>query len=107
VDLIEMDCLIIGYTGNTAEEFSGLVLAALVRNRLRFVGVVYEGIPDEERAELASRMGALKRDRPFVKARVNATWLEPKLMCRVTATELKNGKSLKNAAFKEMLADAQ
>ena len=38
VERFAMDCLIIGYTGNSPDKFDGLVLAALLRGRLQYVG---------------------------------------------------------------------
>ncbi len=104
---VQLDCLIVGYTGNTADEFTGLVLAALIKGKLQYVGTVFEGIPDEERKALAKRMKSLKRDRPFVKAKVSAQWLEPFLMCRVTGVSLSKKNILKKPLFKERLADAK
>ena len=104
-DLVELDCLIIGYTGESEEKFSGLVLAALIRGKLQYVGTVYEGVSPEVRAGLAAEMKSLGRDRSFVRTKTSARWLKPKLMCRVTSSPLKKGKLLVNPVFKERLTD--
>ena len=105
-EAIKLDCLIIGYTGESPEKFTGLVLAALVKGKLQYVGTVFNGIPNEDREILADRMATLGRDRPFVKAKVMANWLKPKLMCRVSAEGLSKQFILKNPVFESRLADA-
>ncbi len=105
-ELVQFDCLVVGYTGESAENFNGLVLAALVKGRLRYVGTVFEGIPDEQRADLANHMKTLKRKRPFVKTKVDAQWLEPVIMCRITSVGLNKKNIMKKPVFKERLADA-
>ena len=67
VETVKMDCLIIGYMGDSPEKFTGLVLAALVKGKLQYVGTVFKDISTEDRAILADRMATLGRERPFVK----------------------------------------
>ena len=68
---------------------------------------VYEGISPEVREELAKEMKSLSRERSFVRTKISAQWLKPKLMCRVTTEELKKGKQLVAPVFVERLADTQ
>jgi len=106
-ELIQMDCLIIGYVGENPDEFKGLVLASLIKGRLQYVGTLFGDIPEEDRKSLVERMKTLHRDRPFVNAKVAAKWLQPVLMCRVRAEDLSKKNLLSRPVFKERLADAQ
>lgn len=107
VETENMDCLIIGYIGDSPKEFTGLVLATLVKGKLKYVGTVFTGIPKEDREILADRMATLGRDRPFVKAKVAANWLQPTLMCRINCEGLTKRKKMKNPAFVSRLSDAK
>lgn len=107
VETIQLDCLIIGYLGESPEEFTGLAVAALVDGKLQYVGTVFRGFSDEDREVLAGRMAQLGRERSIVNAKVAAKWLQPKLMCRVQCEELSDRLIMKNPIFKLRLADAQ
>jgi hypothetical protein len=107
VETENKDCLIIGYIGESPEKFTGLALATLVKGKLQYVGTVFNGIPKEDRAILADRMATLGRDRSFVKAKVAANWLQPKLMCRINCQGMTKRNKLKNPAFVSRLADAK
>lgn len=107
IETQDLDCLIIGYIGESPEKFTGLVLASLVKGKLQYVGTVFNGIPKEDREILADRMATLGRDRPFVKAKVAANWLQPTLMCRINCEGLTKRNKLKKPAFVSRLADAK
>lgn len=114
---VRADCVIIGYVPSVASQFLGgsddeidfasLVLAADVRGKLRFVGVVSGGIPDEERAAIRKRLKELRRAGPIIPCSVNATWLDPALACRVAYTRLTADSRFESVEYVKLLAELQ
>lgn len=114
---VRADCVIIGYVPSVASrvlggsaddvDFASLVLAADVRGKLRFVGVVSGGIPDEERAAIRQRLKELRRASPIIPCGVSATWLDPALACRVAYTRLTADSRFESVEYVKLLADLQ
>ncbi len=102
---LSVDCLIIGYEPKGDKDFSSLILAAEVDGKLTYVGTLDSGIPPEVRVELNRRMPTLIRADPFVPTRLAGKWLQPTLVCRVSAKERSKDKKLVQPAFEELLTD--
>ena len=102
---VTADCLIVGFEPDGSRDFKSLILATEVDGKLACVGIVSAGIPPEVRDELNQRMRKLKRSEPFVPNHYIAEWVQPKLVCRVTATEWSSSKRLVAPKFEKLLAD--
>lgn len=102
----QAECVIVGYIPSAADpnDFVSLLVATDVKGRLRIVAQVSEGIPEDVREKLRAQMKELKRDRPFIPSRQEATWLQPKLFCRVGFNDYMNGATMKDPLFEEVLA---
>ncbi|HEY3962970.1 MAG TPA: hypothetical protein VGM05_00310 [Planctomycetaceae bacterium] len=102
------DCVVVGYNINPADgTVTELLLASVVDNQLKYVGTVQQGIPDEVRAELASRLPDLKRQTPFVKCSGSAVWVRPIVACRTKFKAWTDDKVMTGVTFKELLADVK
>jgi ATP dependent DNA ligase C terminal region len=102
---VTADCLIVGFEPDGNRDFKSLILATEVDGKLTCVGIVSAGIPQEVRDELNQRMRKLKRSDPFVPNHYVGEWVQPKLVCRVTATEWSSSKRLVTPKFEKLLAD--
>jgi hypothetical protein len=107
------DCVIIGYVPSVAGrlfgepneiDFASLLLATDVRGKLTYIGAVSSGIPEEDRAAIRQRLGALQRAAPIVPCSVSATWIEPVLACRVTYSRA-TGSRFENVKYDKLLAE--
>jgi hypothetical protein len=100
-----LDCLIIGYTqAEGSATFSHLLLASLVNGKLKFVGLVSQGLSDETRTELHQQLITLRRETPFVRCNFSGKWVQPALMCRVSYKSWPTGGRLQEARFEAQLA---
>jgi hypothetical protein len=108
------DCVIFGYLpagettdsdGNKFPDFSGLVLAADINDRLTSIGVISEDIPEVDRAKISSRLAALAQDAPVIPSKAAAMWLEPVLTCRISYTRMTADKKLESMKFVKLLGE--
>ncbi|MGE3317506.1 MAG: hypothetical protein AB7O26_20525 [Planctomycetaceae bacterium] len=101
------DCLIIGYQPDKeAGGFSSLLVASVVDNKLRYVGLVRgKDVPAESREQLYARMRSLVQKKPFVPTDLEAIWIKPELMCRVAYKDWTKSKEFIRPRFREMLRD--
>ncbi|MEX2185154.1 MAG: hypothetical protein WD875_00100 [Pirellulales bacterium] len=109
------DCVIIGYIpgvasrifGDSADEpdFSSLVLASDVRGKLRYVGTVSGGIPEEDRIAIRKRLKELRRSSPIIPCGAAGIWLEPALACRVAYARISEDNRLEELAYDKLLAE--
>jgi hypothetical protein len=86
------DCVVLGYLVDRDGRLETLLLGVAHRSRLIYAGRVAPELPDGERRELLAALEPIKRRDPFIRMETKATWVEPKIACRVTFGErLKNG----------------
>jgi hypothetical protein len=100
-----VDCLIVGFEPDGDHNFKSLILASEVDGKLSCVGEVSSGMPQEVRDELNLRLRKLERSTPFVTNHFDGVWVQPKLMCRISAADWTSGKHLAEPVFQQILAD--
>ncbi|MBT6154268.1 MAG: hypothetical protein HOK71_13040 [Planctomycetaceae bacterium] len=101
-----VECLIFGYRKNLEEKPTALLLATIVKGRMKYVGMIsVVGIPDEAMQTLTERMPNLTQKNPFIKCRFKAVWLRPQLMCEVEYKEWTRSNQLLKPKFRELLAE--
>jgi ATP dependent DNA ligase C terminal region len=100
-----VDCLIVGFEPDGNRDFKSLILAAEVDGKLSSVGSVSAGIPQEVRDELNQQLRKLQRPEPFVPNHYAGIWVQPKLVCRVSAAEWSSNKRLVEPIFQQLLAE--
>lgn len=106
--LLSAECLIIGYSQYRNGDLAMLVLGSVIDEKLQYVGTMSTAnLPPEVTQPLIERMKSLQRERPFLKAPIIATWIEPKLMCEVQYKDLTENKRFRDPTFKTMLADVR
>ena len=100
-----VDCLIVGFEPDGNRDFKSLILAAEVDGKLSSVGSVSAGIAQEVRDELNQQLRKLQRPEPFVPNHYAGIWVQPKLVCRVSAAEWSSNKRLVEPVFQQLLAE--
>ena len=104
-----VECVVIGYqtSGNSKEaEPTILLLAAPQGNRLGYVGSLkLASLPEKQRAEIIERLPKLQRDKPYVRCKLVAQWVNPVLAFKVKFDDWTESKQLLNPVFEEQLAD--
>jgi hypothetical protein len=102
------DCLIVGYTATGEDRLDTLILAAAVKNQIRFVGrISADDVPAATRNQLLARMRQLRRKTPFVSAPYEAEWLKPLMMVRVRFAKWSGGHRMVDPVFDAMLRDVR
>ncbi len=106
--MMTADCLIAGFVPNPDGSINRLLIAAVVKQRLRYVGQINGSqLRDEDKQALISRFPKLKRSTPFVKCNTAGLWLQPVLMCRVKYDKLNSRNQMRTIKFIELLADVE
>jgi bifunctional non-homologous end joining protein LigD len=72
----DLPCVVIGYRAGV-DGLRDLLMAALVDGTLSYVGIVELGL--NGKAELLRRLQRLGRERPVVRCRLSANWVNPEL----------------------------
>jgi ribosomal protein L37E len=77
-------CVIIGYTLDGKKNLTGLVLAGITGDEVKYLGQVKRGFTPEVSQEIVSRLGKLTRPDPLIPGlRLSAIWVQPELFCEV------------------------
>lgn len=102
-----VDCVIVGYvpTKDDSRKFMSLVLASLVGNDLKVVGMVSGGIAPEDYDQLCARLPELTVTRPVVESTLDAVWLQPVLTCRVSCKKINKEGRLVDPRFESRMSD--
>jgi hypothetical protein len=97
------DCVILGYSTNREGLLESLVLGAAHRGVLIYAGRVTPDLPDDERAALLQTLMSIRRRDPFIVMEADATWVEPKVTCRVSFGERLKGGKLRDIKWVSLL----
>jgi hypothetical protein len=95
------DCLILGYQVDREGRLDSLVLGAVHKKELIYVGRVSPEMSEEARSSLLTELKAIKTLKPFISIEAEGTWVKPKFTCRVTY-----GEKQRNGQFREIKWDA-
>jgi len=96
-------CVVVGYQTD-GTNVTGLILARADGDRLKFAGVVQEGISPALRKELLGRLSRLVREEsliPGLKIK-GALWVKPGVFCDVTHGGVDKQGQLDQPALKEL-----
>ncbi len=95
-----VQCVVIGYQTD-GKTVTGLILATTDGDRLKFAGIVREGLSPDLRQSLLERLSSLERKDPLIPGvKVNgARWVKPGVFCDVFRTAGKPGEG-EEPAFK-------
>jgi hypothetical protein len=98
-------CAILGFMLEEDKEITGLVLATLENDELRYAGVVEKGLTLEVNPTLLRRLKPLITNEPALPGLDNsATWVEPEAFCEVYHSGMDGNHLLKEPSFKRLLA---
>jgi hypothetical protein len=97
------DCVILGYQVDRDDRISSLVLGAVHKKRLSFVGRVTPEMPQGDLDDLLAKLKSIHAKQAFIVMEADAIWVQPIYACRVTYGEkLKSGK-LRDVKWDQML----
>ncbi len=100
-----INCVIIGFLPHRENDFHALVLAGEPEGKMRWIGMVSTGIPDDVRAKLNKEMRRMLRSTPAVPCKLEAFWIDPKLKCTVKFEDWSPNKRLVNPGFEKLLVE--
>jgi hypothetical protein len=96
-------CVVVGYTMERGQ-LTGLVLARVEGDELRYAGIIRPGLSTEQKEELLKKFGPLQANEPvFPDFETPAVWLKPKLSCEVEHTGYGEDKFFKEPHYKGLL----
>jgi hypothetical protein len=77
-------CVIIGYTLDDDNELTSLVVAALLKDRIRYAGTVRKGFDPKKSAELLAALKPLAQPKSYIPGlAMTATWVKPSVLCEI------------------------
>jgi hypothetical protein len=98
-------CVVVGYTVEN-DEVTGLVVARVEGDELRYAGTVRPNLTPEQRDDLLKRFAKLAAKRPvFQNFEKPVVWLKPELTCEVEHAGAADGPVLKEPRFKGLVED--
>ena len=100
-----INCVIIGFMPHRENDFHALVLAGEPEGKLRWIGMVSTGIPDDVRLMLNKEMRRMLRSTPVVRCNLEAFWIDPKLKCTVKFEDWSSNKRMVNPGFDKLLVE--
>lgn len=81
---ITTQCVIVGYMLNEDKQLSGLVVGALLSDRVRFAGVVRKGWDEKQSVELLTALKPLIQPKSYIPGlNLNAIWVKPEAFCEI------------------------
>lgn len=106
VDRLQSDCVIVGFNLDKEEgRVKEVLLATLMDGQLKYVGIVSKDIPPEIEKQLRKQLPGLTREKAVVKCNHTATWVSPKLICKVSFKTWSDSKQMQEPAMKELMAE--
>jgi hypothetical protein len=101
----DCDCLILGFEPSGDDGISELLLAAESGGKLVYVGRVTPRLAAEETKSLRHKLEGAKSARPFVQSPRTATWVAPRLTCRVSYTKKMDNGRLTDIEWDSLLGE--
>jgi hypothetical protein len=100
-----VQCVIIGYTVED-KVVSGLVLARLDNDKLKYAGVVQRGFTPQASEDLFKRLAPLVQPEPlFPNLKVPAIWVKPSVFCEVRQSGYDDQGRFKDPSFAGLLTE--
>ncbi|MEM6654256.1 MAG: hypothetical protein AAF596_00490 [Planctomycetota bacterium] len=100
-----IDAVVLGYEVDAAGKVTTLLLATERKSKLVYSGRVTPQLEDEEMAKLAAKLRAYRAPRPIINVPVQATWVQPRLTCRVSYERRVESGQLTSLLWEELLSE--
>jgi hypothetical protein len=101
-------CVVVGYTLDTANQIDGLVVAALLNDRIRYAGIIHKGIDPKESKALLTALTPLVQPNSYIAGlSIKAIWVKPAVFCEITHEEYDENRHFVAPQFKAMLSDTR
>jgi hypothetical protein len=101
------DCIILGYQVDREGRLDTLILGAVHRKKLIYVGRVSPEMAEEARSALLAELMAIKTLKPFITIEADGTWVKPKFTCRVSYGEKMRNGQLRDVKWDALLGSVQ
>jgi hypothetical protein len=98
----EIDCVIVGYEKDEQEQVRSLILGVELYGKLVYACRVLPKLSDDQRHSLTADLSAAKSRKPYLKVDLDATWVVPSVLCRVSYSRQGENGTLYNAEFVEL-----
>ena len=99
----EKNCVILGFRADEDGTLRSLVLASEQNGRLGYAGTLAPKFEDEPRRKLAQLLRSIRAKHPILPVKLEATWVRPILVCRISYTERAPDGRLYDMEFVEFL----
>ncbi len=99
-------CVVVGYMLDGDKELSGIVVGALLADRVRFAGIVRKGFTPKQSEELLAVLKPLTQPKSYIPGlAMTAIWVKPEVFCEVEHMDFDKDKHFIGAQFKAMLSN--
>ncbi len=99
-------CVVVGYLLGPDNQIDGLVVAALLNDRIRYAGIVRKGIGPKESKELLATLTPLVQPKSYIAGlSIEAIWVKPAVFCEINHEDYDENKHFTAPQFKAMLSD--
>lgn len=98
----EIDCVIVGYEKDEQEQVRTLILGVEQYAKLVYACRLTPKLSDDQRYSLTSQLTDLKSRKPYLKVDLDATWVVPSVVCRVSYLRQGENGTLYSAEFVEL-----
>ena len=100
--------VVVGYTTTDEGELDGLVVAILLKDRIRFAGIVRKGFSPKDKVELLNMLKPMVQPKSYIPGlAVSAIWVKPAVFCEVTHEDFDVSQHFNAPEFKGLLADTR
>ena len=103
---ITTQCVIVGYTIDGDQELTGVVVGALLTDRVRFAGIVRKGFTPKQSEELLAALKPLIQPKSYIPglSMSNAIWVKPEVFCEVEHLDFDKDQHFISPQFKNILS---
>lgn len=108
-----VQCVIIGFTLDADKQLDGLLVAAILNDRIRYAGIVRKGMAPKDVKKLQGLLTPFIQEKSYIpglsadgKSEVgNAIWVKPTVFCEITHEDYDENKHFTKSQFKNLLSD--
>jgi hypothetical protein len=101
---ITTQCVIVGYTLDGENKLSGLVVGALLSDRVRYAGIVKKGWDERQEAEMLTALEPLIQPKSYIPGlNIKAIWVKPEVFCEVEHQDFDKEQHFIASQFKSIL----
>jgi hypothetical protein len=102
---VTTQCVIVGYTLNGDNKLSGIVVGALLIDRVRFAGIVRKGFTPEQSQEILDTLKPLTQPKSYIPGlTMTAIWVKPEVFCEIEHRDFDRDQHFISPEYKGLLS---